>query len=251
MRVGLIADVHGNLHALEQVLLALDAQDVSLVLCAGDLVCYGAHPNEVVRLLQEHHVSCVAGNYDDAVAWHLPAASRKPSTPANEPLKRAALAWTQEQADLSTLQYLADLPWMLRHWVDGVRLCVLHAGLDHLDEWIDADNLPAIDDLARSLAADVVVLGHTHQAYALERQGMLFVNPGAVGRALDGDVRASYAILDTATYRASFGRTAYDVEAAAQSIAASGMPEEIAAMVLCGARRIEEVNGLQFTVFSD
>ncbi|MBN1312772.1 MAG: metallophosphoesterase family protein [Anaerolineae bacterium] len=250
MRIGLIADVHANLHALEQVLKTLDEQNVNLILCAGDLVCYGAHPNEVVRLLYERQVSCVAGNYDDAVAWNQPTASRKPSSPANEPLKRAALVWTQHQVTASTIQYLADLPWMVRHWVGGISVCVLHAGLDYLDEWISPDDLSGFDDLAKLLSADVVVLGHTHRAYAFEHQGTFFINPGAVGRSLDGDVRAAYAILDTQEELVTFGRVAYDIEAATQAIAASDMPDEIAELVRCGARRIEEVNSPQSTVYS-
>lgn len=44
MKLGLISDIHGNLHALEQVLLELEERQVQLILCAGDLVCYGAFP---------------------------------------------------------------------------------------------------------------------------------------------------------------------------------------------------------------
>lgn len=61
MKIGLIADIHGNLQALERVLAALDAAGVELVLCVGDLVCYGANPNEVLALVRERGIFCVTG----------------------------------------------------------------------------------------------------------------------------------------------------------------------------------------------
>jgi diadenosine tetraphosphatase ApaH/serine/threonine PP2A family protein phosphatase len=67
------------------------------------------------------------------------------------------------------------------------------------------------------------------------------VNPGAVGRSLDGDTRASYAVLETANRQVHFFRVAYDIEAAVRDIERSGMPLEIATLVRHGARRLEEV----------
>jgi len=241
MKIGLISDIHANLHALKQVLQALDERDIDLILCAGDLVCYGAYPNQVVHLLTKRHIPCVIGNYDDAVAYGLPSASRKPSSPATEPIKQAALDWTKKHATPSTRLKLKSLPWMARYRLDGMFVNLLHAGPDHLDEWLVPEDPASLDNLAKRAPADVIVLGHTHQAFAAEQQGVLFINPGAVGRSLDGDVRASYAIFDTATRQVTFERVAYDIEAAAKAIYIGGMPPEIASLVRCGVRRIEEV----------
>lgn len=241
MRIGLIADIHGNLPALSQVLEELDGRRVDLVLCAGDLVCYGADPNGVIGVLRERHVACVAGNYDAAIAWDRAAASVKPSSPANEPLKRAALLWTKEHVTPGNKKFLRSLPWTMQYNLEGVRLFVLHAGLDSLDEWIAPDNAQGVADLAMRIGADVIVLGHTHAACEYTCRGVCFVNPGAVGRSLDRDPRAAYAVLDLDHRRAEFYRVDYDLGAAVREIEDSGMPREIAALVRCGARRIEEI----------
>lgn len=241
MKIGLIADIHGNLQALERVLAALDAAGVELVLCVGDLVCYGANPNEVMALVRERGILCVTGNYDTAVAWNLPKASRKPSSPRNEPLKQAALDWTKAQVDATHLPYLRGLPFTSLHEVDGLRVRLLHAGPTYLDEWLSPDEPERLTAVAQTMPADVIVLGHTHQPFVARANGTLFVNPGAVGRSLDGDARASYAILETGFPGATLYREAYDVETAVAAIKQSGMPTEIGDLVYHAARRIEHI----------
>jgi putative phosphoesterase len=242
MNIGLISDLHGNLQALRATLAWLDTHGVDLVLCAGDLVCYGAHPNEVIGELIDRSIPCVAGNYDDAAAWDKPRAARQPSSPLNEPLKLAALAWTKRRLRGVSLRFLRHLPWMLQFQPDGLRICMLHGGPQHLDEVYSPEAPEALEDLANRLPADIVVLGHTHQPFVHRSGPTLFVNPGAVGRSLDGDPRASCALFDTGTREASLHRVEYNIAAATEAIARSGMPPAIAAMVRQGARRLEDVH---------
>lgn len=246
MKIGLVADIHGNYHALAAVLAALARQQVDIVLCAGDLVCYGAQPVEVIDTLRGAMIPAVAGNYDEAAGWNLPTAARKPSSPANEVLKQAALEWTRDQLDATARAYLRSLPRSAYFVLDTVRVALVHGGLDYTDEWITPDEPHALSRLAARLDADVVVLGHTHQAFVVETQSrdgapVLAVNPGAVGRALDGDPRAAYALLDSSTRRVDLHRLEYDLAGAVEAIARSTMPRGIADLVRHGLRRIEQL----------
>jgi putative phosphoesterase len=241
MKLGIISDIHGNVDALTAVLHALETEQVDLILCAGDLVCYGAHPNEVLDVLRAYGVPSVVGNYDDAVAWNRPTASRTPSSPRTELLKRTALAWTTARIDPKHIAYLRGLPWALQYRLDGLSIHVLHAGPNALDDWFSPQQPDALSALAQYVRTDVVILGHTHHAYKHLCEGTLVINPGAVGRALDGDTRAAYAILDTATRHVRLERIAYDVDAAVRAIETSGMPYEIATLIRHAARRLEEV----------
>lgn len=241
MKLGLIADIHGNLQALEAVLEALGREGVDLVLCAGDLVAYGANPNAVIGRLRDEGIPSVTGNYDDAAAWGRPTASEKRSSPLTEPLKQAALAWTQGVLRDDHRRYLKGLPWQLDYRLDGQKLSLLHAGLSALDAWVTPDTPDALGLLAETIQADVVVLGHTHQAFTCRHGGTLFINPGAVGRALDGDPRAAYAILELDTLSVTHHRVTYNLEGAVAAIQRSDMPSGIAQLVRHAARRIEEV----------
>jgi len=251
MKIGLISDIHGNQQALTKVLSQLYAEHVDLVLCAGDLVCYGAHCNQVIDLMRSCAIACVTGNYDAAVAWNWPSASSKPVSPAMETLKQAALEWTKRNIHSKHRDYLRGLPWTLSYQLDGLRIVVLHAGLQQLDEWYTPEEPARLCQLAAQVTADVIVLGHTHQPFVYEAEyapgcTTLFVNPGAVGRALDGDTRAAYAILQTGKRAVQLKRSEYDLKIAVQAIMHSGMPPEIGLLIQHGVRRIEQLPAQPF-----
>jgi putative phosphoesterase len=241
LKLGIISDIHGNLQALEAVLAALESHEVDFIVCAGDLICYGANPNEVVQLCKEKNIACVLGNYDDAVAWDKPTASRKRSSPRNETLKLAALEWSKQHVSRETKTFLKSLPWRREYQFAEKRVTTLHAGLDYLDEWVSPDLIESLDGITKRTAADVVILGHTHQAFTQDHRGRLFINPGAVGRSLDGDIRASFATLTLPEMKVEHFRVVYDLEATLRVIEKSGMPLDIVTLLKHGAKRIEEV----------
>jgi protein phosphatase len=241
MKIGLIADVHANLHALKAVLASLEIEGVDFTLCAGDLVCYGAQPSGVIRLMRERGIPSVCGNYDFAVAHGLETASRTPSSPRNEVLKRAALRWTLENVTPTEQRYLASLPWMMRFAFEGLHVAVIHAGLEYLDAQYEPEYPQAMELLSRRIDADVIVMGHTHRSFAHRVSSRVMVNPGAVGRSLDRDTRAAFAVLNTDTLEIGFHRVEYDLRGAVRMIQKSGMPLEIVRLVERGARRIEQI----------
>jgi putative phosphoesterase len=242
MKLGLISDIHGNIHALDQVLNLLDREHVDAILCAGDLVCYGADHERVLSTLFERHIPCVAGNYDYAVAWNLGRASRKPSSPMNEPLKQSALDWTKSNISASSTSFLRNLPISASFRFDASTISMVHATIDQLDYEVLPEHTARLIELATRLQSKVIILGHTHKQFSIRVQNTLFINPGTVGRSLDRDLRACYAIFDTRSQQVDFHRVEYDIQAAIQSIRANEMPAGIAALVENGVARIDEVS---------
>jgi len=239
MRIGLISDLHANLPATQAALTALDRDGVDIILCAGDLVCYGAQPNEVLALLRRRGIPCVLGNYDAAAGWGYPI-SRRASNPATEAIKQAAMEWTRVALQPTHRRYLRGLPWTHTGRYADQRLTMLHAGPAHLDEAILPEQTQRQREIARACEAEILILGHTHLAFVQDHGDLLCINPGAVGRALDGDVRAAYAIYDTTTRVADLRRVEYDVDSATHAIVAAGLPAELATLIQRGARRLEE-----------
>src|SRR5688572_30513028 len=103
MRLGVIADIHGNLHALEAAFATLNREGVDGYVCLGDLVGYGAFPNECVERVAETGAVCVAGNHD------LIALGRLPDDQCI-PLARHSLEWTSRQLTPASRDYLSRLP---------------------------------------------------------------------------------------------------------------------------------------------
>jgi predicted phosphodiesterase len=194
MRLGILADVHGNEVALRAVLDDAAGCQVDRWWVLGDLVLSGPRPAEVLDLLGSlPGVEMLRGNTDRYVLTgeqpppHATAAdaARRVDLVERYGLMAAGIGWTRgvlSQAGL--LGILTDLPGQLRlDRPDGTRVLGVHAspGADH-GPGISPDR--ADDDLARVLAgcdADVVIGGHTHRATDRLVNGVRALNPGSTG----------------------------------------------------------------------
>lgn len=240
MKIALISDIHGNLHALKTVLEHIESSGVDTILCAGDLIGYGAYPNEVLSLLREKSIPCVQGNYDFAAAHGHRTVSQKPSSPRNELLKREALWWATQQLTPASRQHLKMLPFADQHRFGNVKINMLHASLNNLEDFLTPETPQDLLELCTRFDGDVFVLGHTHLPFHLQLDGKHFINPGSVGRPLDLDPRASFAVLDLKTLKSNFYRVDYPVQEACAAIVERGMSQDIARLVRHGLRRIDQ-----------
>jgi len=238
----ILSDIHANLEALETVLATAGPYEHALVL--GDLVGYGANPNEVVhRLRALPSVTFIRGNHDKA-------ATRLASVEHFNHLARFAIQWTTEQLTPENLQWLTELPAGPLAIDDLVEIC--HGAPFDEDAYI-FDDL----DVRRAMAAasrPLCLFGHTHVPAAfrladtllpvgplrdrfqlpLEATARYLVNCGAVGQPRDGDPRAAFAHLDTAERTLTINRVAYDVATAQAKIIAAGLPEVLAHRLAIG-----------------
>ncbi len=235
-KIAVIADVHGNLPALEAVLRhARDRNAAGMILNLGDLTGYGPFPEEVVNWSRSPQVVSVLGDYDAKV---ISEKQRKSAWQrVNNAHKREMFAWTHRALSKRARKYLASLPASNTVEIDGVSVLLTHAGPDVGGEYLGPDT-PAERwaELAETSRASVILFGHTHQALSRKQEGILFVNPGTVGRLDDGDPRASYAILtvESGQVREEHFRVPYDIMAAVRGLRLAGLPEVFAQVVRRG-----------------
>jgi putative phosphoesterase len=174
-RLAVISDLHGDVHALMDALRAIDAMGCDAVVCAGDCVDYGIFPNETLALLAERKIATVRGNHD---RWACDGDYRSGSA-----------------SDLSTAsrRFLRATVGSWSFEFDGTRVEVWHARPGSDIEGIAAPTAPghrlqldgprpALNASALLRGADVLIVGHTHQAFALRFGDRLIANPGAVLR---------------------------------------------------------------------
>ena len=214
MKIAVISDVHANLHALRAVLAQVEADEVY---CLGDLVDYGAQPNEVIREIRLGRVECIHGNHD----W---AALSGDTSMFNA---RAAMSsvWSRKALGAAEVEYLRSLPQELKKRL-GTETYFTHGSPDdRLWEYVDPRT-----------HSDLFGLGHTHVPYVWREDGRTVFNPGSVGQPRDGDWRASYAELDVrgTEVRVEIRRVKYDREGAASKIREAGLPAVFADRLATG-----------------
>ena len=185
MRLAILSDVHADVAALRDALATIERIGADEIVCAGDLVDYGAFPDDTVGLLRDRGIPCIVGNHD---RWG--AAATGPRS-----------GWDPARG---TLEFLKTLPAGLDLERAGTRVAIRHGtpGSDMRGIW--PVHTPR-DEIARYLdevAAPVLVVGHTHIPFCLEVPGKGWVvNPGALLRVPAGRVATKPLLFDAEARR--------------------------------------------------
>ncbi len=226
VKVAVLSDVHANVQALERVFEDAEERGVDVFLNAGDSIGFGANPDEVVELLCEKNVLSIVGNYDVEVMQGKSDAKGE---------KRLAYKFTKKELAEACECYLQSLPHELRLLVAGKKLLMVHGSPESINEHLYANtSVQRLKVLADNAQADVIVMGHSHEQFCREENGVCFLNPGSVGRPGDGNPQASYAIIRFDPFNVELIKLDYDVEAAADALRRRGLPESFAQMLLQG-----------------
>lgn len=233
MRIAMISDVHGNLHAFDAVLAEIDASGpYDEVVYGGDLVFNGAFPSECVDRLRERDYRAVRGNTDEFLVELATDGAYQPSVTTDSQRHSEALKvldrWALERLTQDQIDFLAGLPLLVN--VDGSNgetLAIVHATpwSAHPPVFPDASDADArrLLDAAETRA---LAYGHIHVQYERRLDGRLLCSVGSIGAPFDGDVRAAYAVLTNSGngWDVEFRRVAYDVDAAIDALLASSLP---------------------------
>lgn len=244
MRFLVLSDVHANLEALTAVLDAA-AGDWDQVLVLGDLVGYGANPNEVIDRVRELPIAAmVRGNHDKVAAGLAP-------TDSFNHVARQAIEWTAGVLTPANLQWLTALP-QGPVGIDAVTEICHGAPWDEDAYLFDERDVERFgSDQSRPLC----LFGHTHVPSVfrlapvveamlpvrgercrvpIEPGGRYLVNCGAVGQPRDSDPRAAFGLLDSSTQMLTIVRTPYEVAGAQTKILEAGLPAVLAQRLALG-----------------
>ena len=249
MRLALLSDIHANLPALEAVLADVADTGVEQTWCLGDVVGYGAQPDECATLVRERCDVCLVGNHDLAALDALDISTFSPAA-------AAAVRWTRERMTPATREFLAGL----EPADESREVALYHASpRDPIWEYVLWPDQAA--ECIRAQARRVSFVGHSHVALffaladepgrrggrrrrprrpgggrhrARHRRGRWLINPGSVGQPRDGDPRAAWLELDTETWQATFHRVPYEIDRAADAIIATDLPEHLARRLYVG-----------------
>ena len=242
MRFLIFSDIHGNIDALDAVLARAPKESYDRLLVLGDLVGYGANPNEVIdRVFDLEPDVMIRGNHDKV-------ATGVESADSFNRIAAEAVKWTQKALTSANLARVSELPAGPTNVDRDVEVC--HGTPFDEDAYVFDE-----DDAVRALESahrPICFFGHTHVPIAYVQKGRdltvvhpqpggpestvvnvtkksrYLINPGSVGQPRDTDPRASYATYDSKKQRVEIRRVPYRIDLAQQRISEAGLPESLA-----------------------
>jgi predicted phosphodiesterase len=235
----IFTDIHGNLEALLAVLRFIQKRKIDHYVFLGDLVGYGASPNEIVQKVRAlKPLSIIRGNHDKAVCG-------LDSIQTFNPIAAAAIHWSRETILKKNLDFLCSLKKGPVIIDDHIMLC--HGAPFDEDHYIfgEFDAAEAFTHITTPLC----FFGHTHFPFIyfekdnqvdgnflqensselkLEKGVKYLINPGSVGQPRDRNRLAAFAIYDSSARKIKFFRIEYDIKEAQRKIRAAGLPAALA-----------------------
>jgi predicted phosphodiesterase len=236
LRIAFISDPHGDLVALNKVILDLErAGPVDEVLLGGDLAQGGGQPAEVVDEIRNRGWRAVRGNSDDFL---VRIADGNPEAGLTEPLASRG-AWSIDRLGAERIEYLRSLPLSIKlgPFPFGM-VALVHATPWSNEDVVLPDAGPELADrMIRAAEARLLVYGHIHTPYQRRVGDAAILSVGAVSGSNDADPQPAYTIVDLgATITAEVRRVewppaerladyeAAGVELTAQQRASLGVP---------------------------
>jgi diadenosine tetraphosphatase ApaH/serine/threonine PP2A family protein phosphatase len=234
--------VHGNLPAFRAVVEDVAGANVDATWCLGDLVGYGAQPDECVALARQSCDLCLAGNHDLVVIDRLPLAEFSSSA-------AAAAEWTRQNIAPESVEFLKGL----KPLDTGQGVGLYHAS-PRDPVWEYVLSTWQAEECIEAMEQRVGAVGHSHVALYFHRDGnsevrgaqapggteldisdgRWLINPGGVGQPRDGDPRAAWLLLDTGTWTATWRRVEYPIDEAARAIEEAGLPKVLGQRLYSG-----------------
>jgi predicted phosphodiesterase len=250
VRVLLLSDIHSNLEALEACLAVAPPHDV--VINLGDVVGYGASPNQVIERVRGLGETFVRGNHDKAASGAM-------ELKDFNPIAGLAALWTRDQLQPENLKWLRALPQGPIQIPELTGVQFVHGSPVDEDEYV-VTLRDAVEPLLVS-ATPITFFGHTHlqgcfsanrvtndyfrpqyntvgQSETMElrlKEGMRYmVNPGSVGQPRDGDWRAAFALFESDARVVTFCRVPYNLKQAQDRILTANLPQRLATRLAAG-----------------
>lgn len=232
MRIAIISDIHSNLEGLEKAAELIRKTVVDEIICLGDIVGYGANPNECLALIRELTPHILLGNHDEAAIY-------PEKTEHFNPLARIAAEWTGNTLTEANKEFIQGLPFTIeRHGATFV-----HSSPYEPSEWHYVLSPADAQYNFQAFLTPICFIGHTHVpdvfcddiwTREVARSKRFVVNVGSVGQPRDNNWQLSFGVFDTDKWTYKNVRSEYDVKAASEKIRKAGLPRGLADRILVG-----------------
>lgn len=232
MRVAIISDIHSNLEGLTKALEIIDAKSIDEIICLGDVIGYGANPNECIDIARERCSIILRGNHEDAIA-------NPELTNYFTDNARSAIEWTRKKLADQNYDFICSLPISCnKHG-----FLFVHSSPCNPEQWEYLVNSYKAVTAFNCFENPICFIGHTHSPaiYSLKggadkiiKDNRYIINVGSVGQPRDRNPELSFGIFDTNAWTYENVRSAYDVQTASKKILESDLPPQLAHRLFFG-----------------
>jgi diadenosine tetraphosphatase ApaH/serine/threonine PP2A family protein phosphatase len=228
MRIAIIS----NLEALTKAFEIIDTLAPDTIVCLGDVVGYGANPNECLALVRERCSIVLRGNHEEAVREPVEAEQFTDDA-------QAGVFWTRSQLTPANLLYLETLPFV--YSMENIRFVHSAPRLPEFWEYVTDELIGS--EMFEFFPEPICFIGHTHipaiysaqgLVHAINREERFLVNVGSVGQPRDRNPDLSFGFFDTESWEYQNIRSPYDVKAAAWKILQTDLPSRLGHRLLTG-----------------
>jgi putative phosphoesterase len=223
LRVAALADIHGNIQALNAVLEEVEREQVDRIVVCGD-VATGPFPSDTIERLMElgDQAYFIRGNADRELISAYD--NRLPFNTAEENPARFFSSWSVQQINQSQRNFLASFEERVVLEVLGLGKVLFCHGSPYSDEEIITMLTPEarLEKILAGVNEKVVVCGHTHHQFDRTVAGYRVINAGSIGMPYERKPGAYWALLGP---EVRLQRTAYDFERAVEQALSTGYPD--------------------------
>jgi predicted phosphodiesterase len=235
MIYGIYSDIHGNLAALNAVLLSMKERGVERKVCLGDVVGYGPFPNECVETVTKESDVVILGNHDIV-------ASEQESLEAFNFYAQNAIQWTQKEMNQDALDVMKQWPYIAQE----SSCCFVHASPKEPEKWTYVVTLDQAIETFEYFKEAVCFIGHTHLpvivvedktktnfpyfvvdgfSHKLQQGQRMLVNVGSVGQPRDGVCSSAYGLYNSESGEVEIVRVEYNYQETQQAMKKKGFDE--------------------------
>ncbi len=242
MKYGIFSDIHSNYDAFLEVIKIFEKEKIEKFICAGDIIGYGAEPDNCIEKIKEINAQCVMGNHEYAF-------KKNEFADIFNDAAYFAIKWHSKNMKHSSLDYIMKLKFNL---IENI-FSVYHGSAYEPEQFhyvlTDEDYLENF----KFFNTKILIIGHTHSpdvfyfdekkrifghttsdTFSLEKDLRYIINAGSTGQPRDNDNRACFCIYDDETNIFYIRRVEYDIKNAMKKIFDAGLPEVLAYRLLNG-----------------
>ncbi len=239
MRLAILADIHGNIPALETALKEIEKDSVAGFIVAGDMVA-GPNPVEAINCLRELDAWMIRGNNENYILRY---ASGDAPGWWYTTRQWAFMHWNYRRMDEDTLNFMKTLPE--QRTISFARtnpIRVVHGSPRNVSELVYPDkDMEPLHTALGMVSEPVLIFGHTHEPWQMRLDGRLALNPGSVCGTFVGKTGGSYVILswEHDRWEVELREVHYDVALARKAFENTGLLEAGGAFAKCWLHDIE------------